>query len=296
MKTRITVAGLIFAANCGFAQTSMLQDKGGETSLFIANKAVFINAADASATISINFRKPQWFIGGSFKLGATDGVANIFDGEKINRELSVKVSAGKTLPSSSLSTSRFIYILADLQNSKYNLLKTDNSNTFDKNTFKGFSMAFGYNELSSIGTSPIIFGASAKFGKVNNLEQLTPVKTFITNTVPNGSAEVTAERSGKNGYSGDFLSFTSFRLNFDAYAYPKTLGGRLGLGGYVRSQLSGAQKKNNLGIGAIVGEQGAPANVVFGLLYQFDDVFNQLDSDSNVFKRGGINIVAGYSF
>ena len=122
------------------------------------------------------------------------------------------------------------------------------------------------------------------------------MKTYSTFTNDTGSTITTLLTDEKSGFSGDYSSFGAFRFNLDAYIYPQIIGGQIGFGGYARSQLNGTSPRNNMGVGFIIGQKDAPTNVVFGILYQFNDVFNQLKEENDFLKRGGINIVAGYSF
>jgi len=303
MKTNVIFLCLIMSSFL-YAQTSLLQDKGGETSLVMHDKkSISINAGDANVLLSMSFNKPKWFIGGSAKFKSTDGVANLLDGYKFNPEVGFTIYGGNYLKAKDYQYQFFFYAFK-LVNTKYNLLKNDNSNTFDSKTFTGYTFTVGYNNLTAVHflvpkdgvDSSFLWGGSANFGSVNNLDDLKSVQTFTTSDVISGSTVTTLQKDKKQGFEGLYYTETALRVNLDGYLFPQLFGGRFGVGGYVRSKLTGTNRKNDAGLGIILGEKDAPSNIVLGVLYQFNDVFNQLDSESNVIERGGINLIAGYNF
>ncbi|WP_298307097.1 hypothetical protein [Flavobacterium sp.] len=299
MKTlsKILIFLFVFSFQLSKSQTSILQDKSGEASILISNRnSISINAADANITFGMSFAKPKWFIGGATKFKSIDGTSNLLEGYKFNPDVSFSLYGGKILKTADSSKSHFIFGNLKLTNTNFNLLIQDNTNTFNSKNFTGLVATLGYNVLTSINSTPLIYGTSFSFGEVNNIEDLKPVTTFETVQFTSGTDTTTLQKNKKQGFEGDYLSYTALKFNFDAYFFPQKIGGQIGLGGYVRSQLTGQSKKNNFGLGIIVGKKGAPDNIVFGLLYQFNDVFNQLEDDNNFIERGGINLVAGYSF
>jgi len=287
-----------------YAQTSVLQDKSGETSILINDKkSILVNAGDASTSANLSFNKPTWFIGTNLKFKSTEGVSNLLDGYKLKPEFEFGIFGGHTIHSSKPSVIQFMYYGLKFNTTNFNLLKKDSSNTFDEKTFYGGSISVGYNRIGSVNilqsggpASSYLFGISADYSRINNLEDLKSVQTYSSFTKDTGNTKTVLLSNKKSGFSGDYSSFGALRANLDAYLYPQILGGQIGIGGYIRSRITGTDPRTNAGVGFVVGQSGAPTYVIFGLLYQFNDVFNQLKEENDFIKRGGINIVAGYSF
>jgi hypothetical protein len=287
-----------------YAQTSVLQDKSGETSILINNrKSILVNAGDASVSANLSFNKPSWFIGTNLKFKSSEGVSNLLDGYKFKPKFDFGLFGGNTIKSSKPSVIQYVYYGLNFNVTNFNILKKDSSNTFEDKTFYGGSINFGYNRIGSVNilksgdlASSYLFGISANYSQINNLDDLKSVQTYSLFTKDTGSTKTILMSDKKSGYSGNYSSYGALRLNLDAYLYPQILGGQIGFGGYIRSQIIGTSPRTNAGAGFIVGQSGAPTNVVFGLLYQFNDVFNQLKQENDFLKKGGINIVAGYNF
>jgi len=286
------------------AQTSLLQDKSGESSILLNDKkSVFVNAGDGSVSANLSFHKPVWFIGTNIKFKSTEGVSKLLDGYKFKPEFDFGMFGGKTIKSSKEGVIQYIYGGLKFNATNFNLLNQDSSNTFKDKTFYGGSIYLGYNRIDYVNifkkdglASSYLFGASIDYSLINNLDDLESAQTNTTFTKDTGSTKTTLLMDKRSGFSGDYSSFGAFRFNVDAYIYPQTIGGQIGLGGYFRSQLNGTSPRTNAGLGFVIGQKDAPTNVVFGILYQFNDLFNQLKEENNFLKRGGINIVAGYSF
>jgi hypothetical protein len=283
------------------AQTSLIQDKSGETSILLNDKSsIFFNASDANASAKLSYSTIDWFIGGTLKFKSTEGISNLLEGYKLKPEVSFTLFGGHPIKSSGKSQVQYIYYSIKITNSYFNILKSDNSNTFDDKNFLGGSVSIGYNRFDVLGLpiskSVYLFGITLNYSYTNNLKELKSVQAYNTNTVTSGSSQVILMMDKKSGFSGDYLTFGELNLNVDFYIYPKIVWKQIAIGGYLRSQLAGLNPKNNAGVGLIVGQNDAPTNIVFGIMYQFNDIFNQLNKESDFIKRGGINLVTGYNF
>ncbi len=286
------------------AQNSLLQDKSGETSFLLNNMNIIsFNAGNSSVTASYSYKKPEWFIGSVLKLRSTEGVSRILDGYKFKPEVELGFYYGNSLRTTSESTSHNLFYGFRINNLSFFLLNDDASNTFRNKIFYGGSLYIGYNRTSAVKIfvktglpSSYLFGVTLNFGIFNNINDLKSVQTYSTYTSETGSTQTTLLSDKKSGYSGIYARYGALRLNSDLYLFPRTIGGRIGIGGYLRSQVAGYNPRTNAGVGILIGRKGAPAAVVLGILYQFNDIFNQRDSQSNIIGRGGINIVTGYNF
>lgn len=289
---------------CSLGQISQIQDKSGETSLLFGKTNVLaVNAADASFSLSLSYGKPKYFFGANLKLKSSEGITTLLDGYKFKPEFELGIFAGNYLLASSESVTQYMYYGLTFNTTEYSLLKTDNSNTFERERFYGGSIYTGYNRLGLVDFmkkdglgSSYLFGVAFEYALTNNLEDLKVVQTYKTITVDDAGNPLTLLSDKKSGFSGEYSNFSAAKLKFDVYLFPQNLGGRIGLGGYGRTQFSGTAPRTSAGSGIILGEKDAPSNIVCGIFYQFNDLFNQLDQENEFLKRGGINIVAGYSF
>jgi hypothetical protein len=144
--------------------------------------------------------------------------------------------------------------------------------------------------------SSYLFGVSLNYQLINNLKDLKSVNRYSSWIIQTDSTQNILQFDKISGYLGHYSIDNALNLNIDAYLFPQIIGGQIGFGGYIRSQLTGDRPRNNLGFGAIIGQKDAPTNIVIGVLYQFNDVFNQLDKENEFLKRGGINLIAGFKF
>jgi hypothetical protein len=95
-----------------------------------------------------------------------------------------------------------------------------------------------------------------------------------------------------SGFKGNFHSSGVIRVNVDAYLYVIDLAA---IGGYGRIQATGADPRTSAGVGVLLGQKGAPGKIAIAILYQFNDLFNQLNKENEFLKRGGVNVVVGYN-
>jgi hypothetical protein len=286
------------------AQNSPLQDKSGETSFLLNNmNAISFNSGNSSVTTSYSYKKPTWFIGTNLKIRSTEGVAKIMDGYKFKPEVELGFYYGKILKTSVESAYHSLFYGAKFNNLSFYLLNEDGSNKFMNKIFYGGSLYIGYNRTSAVKmlakngeSSPYLIGITLNYGIYNNINDLKSVQTYSTYTSEIGNTQTTLLSDKKSGYSGSYTRYGALRMNMDLYLFPRAIGGRIGIGGYLRSQVAGYIPRTNAGAGILIGRKGAPGAVVFGILYQFNDIFNQRNSQSNIIGRGGINIVTGYNF
>lgn len=300
---KVFIFFLLLTAGKGTASAqSILKDKSGEATILTGNSGIAVNSGDASISgdwyHSHTSRGVKRFTDLSLKFGATEGAASLFNGTKFKPEIEANAYLGRTL-----TNQRKIYWGGKLSSTFFKLLKTDQSNTFDDRAFVSPAVFVGFNKTGDVDffdkkgvRSSFIFGITATVALISNLADLTAVDVYQTTSITKNDTTRTLMQDKNSGYSGDYHRSVAGQINADFYVYPKFMGGIIGVGGYARTQLFGYQPRQNLGIGALVGKDGAPTNIVVGLLYQFNDVFNQLGKENQFFKRGGVNIVAGYKF
>ena len=297
------------------AQFSILHDNKGEGSLvFQGNMAnVQLNAANGSFTANdleqtnfypdeavARYRKLKW--GANLEIKSVDGVTSLIKGNEFNPQISAGVLVGGTpgltdTENEETGIAPVLYAMFNVEHSRFNMLDSSKGFAFEKTNFVGFSGMAGINCKGKFTRkADIVFGAMIKFAKENNLDDLDKVETQNVQTGTAGGNTVLVGNQ-KSGFSGTFEESFALRLNIDAYVYPNRFAKLpIGLGGYIRSQFTGYAPQQNAGVGIIFGQNGAPATIAFGLLYEFNDIFDQQGSGTGAFARGGLNIVAGFGF
>lgn len=307
MKQIVFCYFVFFSLCVLFSQTSIIQDKSGETSLLINDKnMIFVNAGDASISFSLSYNNPTCFSGINFKLKAIEGISNIIDGYDFKPEIEVGLFFGKYLIGKKESTSHFIYSGLAFISSAFNILSASNNIDFQKNDFHGYALTVGYNRMSAYKlfcnklqslNGPYIFGISLNYGKFNNIDDLKGVQKFSIQLLTDSeNKQYIFQKDKKSGFEGNYYTTNSVHLNVDTYIFPKILGKNIAIGGFLRSYLSGEKPRTNAGFGLLIGEKTAPTNVVLALLYQFNDIFNQLKEETDFIKRTSLNINVGYNF
>ncbi len=288
-----------------FSQTSIVQDKSGETSLnFSNNKTVLFNSGDASIGAGFSFSNVtpkknnglETFWGWAVKLKSNDGISTLLDGYDFMPRFTLGVFKGRAMKSSSKSSSNSIYYGTDIGNSVFNLLSQQTLNKLEKTSFFNWRIKLGFNRLGAWGKSTTLFGISSEFGSYNNLDDLTAVERYKSSIDNSSTPSTIVVSNKKSGFSGDYKEGNMLKINMDYLVFPTCLKGRVGLGGYFRGGLGGDFSRQNLGVGCFLGKEGAPDKIVLGLVYQINDVFNQLKEEPSFQKRTGISITAGYSF
>lgn len=296
---------VVFISSAAYSQTSVLQDKAGQSTLALGGKGNYlfsVNAGDASSTLAFNHAMAHFgkntFWGINLRLKATDGLAVLVEGLKVKPSFDLGAHFGRAWMTHRL------FVDASLSNAYLNLVKPGISTAYTSRSFFGSGIKIGYNSIASTllfsrkdaASSSILFGINAAFNKINNLDDLDPSSIYTTITTTVNNKTITLLKDKVSAFSGNYHTSLAFKLSVDAFVFPEFMSGRVGIGGYYRGQITGYQPRNSLGAGAVWGQKGAPTNITLGIMYQFNDVFNQLGYENNFLKRGGINLVAGYRF
>jgi hypothetical protein len=260
--------------------------------------AISVNAGASSFQLSKSYSEQpsnglEYFYGVGANFKSNNGISAILDGIKVKPQVDLSAYYGKYFKSTDPSTSDFWYINIKLTNSQFNLLKGDSSNSFDAKQFFGYTASLGYNRLGAISGLSYLFGFCVNVGMINDLNDLKSVDTYTTSEATVNNVYTTLLKDKNSGFSGNYVTSSALRINADGYLFFLK---QLALGGYIRSQLSGVNPRTSTGLGIILGQEKAPSNVVGGIFYQFNDLFNQLNKQNDFLKKGGINLVAGYHF
>jgi hypothetical protein len=280
-------------------QTTILQDKSGNSSVLLNDgRNILINSGATSISSSFVYKralanKPEDFMGINFKFKSVNSVANVLSGYELDPEFSLGAYYGQYLDKNSETSMTYWFGSVNLSNSNFKLLKENTLNVLNPRSFFGGNASLGINNIGALGNKSYILGLSAGFAVLNNLTDLKAVEIYKADTSSLNGEKTILLRDKKSGFSGQYYTANSFQINFDFYYFVFT---RVGFGGYFRTQQSSQDPRSNAGVGLVIGQSGAPSHIVLSILYQFNDVFNQLNKENDFIKRGGINFVAGYSF
>jgi hypothetical protein len=295
---KLIVALIIFIPGISHAQVSMIQDKSGETSLLLGKtKTIAFNSGDASMGANMSFYKQpakgkESFKGFSLKVKSNEGVAKLLDGYDFKPNFQFGIFGGRYLSSPRKSQSKYWYASGGVNDSHFKLLDTV-SNKLNNHDFFGYKVRGGINFLGVIGKNPTLSGVSLEFGRYNNTDDLKGADRYEYKMDGSNAIVLSGKKSG---FKGGYYEHSMLRLNADFIIFPRCISNQFGIGGYYRGDFGGPFAKHNIGFGFFLGQQGAPDKIVLGVVYQVNDIFNQVSDEPNFRKRTGISLTAGYNF
>lgn len=316
IKRLPTIAVFLAFSVTGLAQTSVIQDSKGETSLTIGtSQVVAINAKDESVSASFGWpvsSKPdtlagysRWkYMGGSAKVKAKSGVAPIFKGEDFQFNGNVGIFYFEDWTNHPKRQDLIFQwnVAANFTFNRYKLLDTLSGLAFDEQVYdknnRGYKFELGINVIDPLGSkSNYLLGVAVNGGEKDNTDELSAleVSTYTTQMDTSGNMRI-VQKSKKSAYDitkhKQELSFFNFNVDFG-----RQLGDRFLLLGHSRwSVLEGRAPQWNPAFGFYITKDGAPLEVITGIQVQVLDLFNTAASDKTRIDRTSLNIVAGYSF
>ena len=284
-----------------FSQTSVIQNKNGESSLILANnKTVVFNSSDASIGSNFSFNHAlggkEEFWGFSFKVKSNNGISTLLEGNNFKPKFDFGIFKGGSLKSNSSSVSQWYYYSLATNNSYFNLLSSNILNKLDKSSFFGWRAKVGYNKLAAIFKNSTLLGVSLEYGRYNNTDDLKSVDRYEITTDISTIPNTLILSNKKSGFKGNYIEENMIKLNFDYLFYPHFAKNRFAIGGYYRGGFVGKFQKQNLGFGIFLSQDEAPDKIVLGIVYQINDIFDQIKEEPSFNKRTGISITAGYNF
>nr|WP_293295823.1 hypothetical protein [Allomuricauda sp.] len=236
----------------------------------------------------------------SLKFTANQGVSKLFDGEGFVPQVDAGITWGLNevpLFKDNKVILQYPYLGIAVQRSEFKLFDEMESALKDEE-FIGYAVNGGYNRIGewkgrgSNKNSVTLVGFGAKAGRFNTFDDLKKVETSITTGLNENTVLL---ESITSGYKGDYETYYGMNLLADAYFFPSSWDNRVGLGLYARYNAVGNAPRLNSGLGMVVTKDKKPTNVVLSLMFQFTDMFNNLEQeDSNLFNRFGVNLIAGY--
>ena len=213
---------LILLSMTAYGQVSMLQGRGGETSVLTDGRGVFLNTSDASLSGSYSFKRSTGgksrFWGITLKAKATDGVATVFDGNTFKADVDLSAFRAWGFGKLKGPASNFVYVLASLKRARYNILRTAGSTSFDKQTFVGPSLTVGVNRYGGFGNgNSSVLGLSVALGRYTNIDTLKSVQRYVVTSGNVNGQLINILSDRQNGSLGTYTLTTGVRINADAF-------------------------------------------------------------------------------
>lgn len=314
MKKHLLVILLIVLTSETFAQTSVVQDTKGETSLALGNVGVVaINAKDESISFSygISLNKPKGtnetarnkfnYLGFSVKGKGKNGLINIIK----NDEFQYDGSIGLFYFQDRVNDSKIFqwYVSSDFLFSQFKLFDSSSSIAFTKqvydNNAQGYKITGGFNTYGKlVGSIPYVLGFALNGGHKNNTTDIKSIEVanFVTQVDPITSQTRLIQKDKSNAYSiSDYrgsLAYSNINLDGGIKVFDQILPML-----HLRWSMQENRKPQfNPAFGLYVTKSGAPLEVVAGIQVQTLDWANTAGSVKTRSERTTVNIVAGFTF
>ena len=312
---KIVTACVLMVVNFTLAQTSVVQDAKGETSLPMGKQGVVaINSKDESISFSygIYLDKPdtittspitRYNYGGiAVKGKGKNGLINIVKNDDFQYDGSIGLFFFQDNIVSDNTTVQW-YGSADFLFSQFKLYDSSPEISFDKQVYdensKGFKLAAGTNIYGALGTCvPYVLGIQVNGGQKNNTGGLKQIEIseIEMQTDPLTGQIRYIEKNQQNAYSFADYSDSLWYSNFNVDLGPQLFTQYLLLVHSRWSVMEGRKPQWNPAIGLYFTKTGAPKEIVAGIQVQTLDWSNSAMSEKSRGERTVFNIVAGYSF
>ena len=308
MKTiYLVVIVCAFAVVC-HAQTSIVQDAKGETSLALGSSNVIaVNTSEKSIAFSYggNIKewtptdgRRRWYIGATAKNSTKDNISNIVkDGKiKLKGELGPFINVD-LIPNDNFTWSLYGSVLPSFN--RYDVY--DETQAFDSQikskSYLGVKTTLGGNGFYAFHkNATLLFGLSINTGIGDNTADLATLEVSDIVVVNSGTSMRQVKSNVKNPYDAKTYHQQISVSNFNA---------DLGLQIFKRysaifspriSAMAIRHPQFNPALGIYLSQDSSPLDIVAGLQVQTLDWFNTADSDKSRGARTVLNAVAGYVF
>lgn len=230
---------------------------------------------------------------------SNNGMAPLVTNKELSPEANVNVNLGfKNITSGEdqLTGYDYLNLRVGIGAAQYRLI--DINNTFEQQvsvkSFTKFNAGISYNYYLN---GNMIFGGYAGYERTNNISSLSQltVKETMTTGMDSDGTERTAETE-YTAWEGEFKALDQFSLFWDYVYIPDYLSNRMALSIYSRSSFNSINSMTNGGLGLYLNKEGEPLQIVGGLIYEFEDLFDDLNAGTSLGERGVLGIVLGYNF
>jgi hypothetical protein len=326
MRAYLTICFSLISLASAFAQTSLFQDKAGETSIVSPDNAFFLNSGDASIGFqysksernrlvpprtdrrgfTLNY-KPEIHYGGNIKVKASEGISQILKNGKFGAGVDVGAYFRRAFSQTSGATGEYAswYVAGKWTRTEFSLredtLKTElTDRLFESLQLTAGIMGFGSatflkgpNSIGGIVNSTYTYGIAFSTGKFSNIDDLNAIEHFTSVTTTAGGVNTTVLSEKKKGFEGSYHSAFGGKISADFFYFPQRIYmGRLGFGGNYRGTWMDDYSANNVSFGIVINAAKIPNQIVLGAFYQFKN----LESNEGRSSDRMLNLVAGYKF
>lgn len=295
---------MLFSLGVTFVSAQpFFEDAAGNSSILLpVGGVVRLNTVDNSLKLGYYYqRSDKDIVLGMDASGKSyGGLASLWKDEKLSTSAKVNFNVGyKNVTTSDDNPGRydFLSVRIGLGAAKYLMINPSNSYSEQVyyEAFNPFSMGVAYNYLLN---GHMIFGLYGSYDKTTNIDALPQLTVKETTSLGvNGSdATVRSSESEYRAWAGELRKVDQFSLYLDYVYIPGFLEGRLALSCYSRSGFNSVQALTNGGFGLYLNQKDNPLKIVGGIIYEFQDLLNEGNSDSSLGERGTLGLVVGYHF
>lgn len=292
---------VLLLCNYAFAQTNVIQDGDGETSLQASGNIITINTSDASIGFMLspfeitNQSKNIWNITGSLK--SKEGTSKVFSKGKLNFQGKLGFQF-VTVSDTTNDNIRHWFLGAEALYSRLNVFDSlkDFESQIDVENNLGFRVNGGWNSLFS--EKAYSFGIALSGGIKDNSDEFDPNNIITTSNSFVEGNQVRTVSTTESAYDIYQLEKNNLfgKINMDIGRY---LGSNNRLFANLHINYSfqeNVKPKLNPAVGLFYTEKGAPLEAVVGIQLQNEDWSNTSNSDSSRWERTSIVITAGFPF
>lgn len=332
MKSYILLIILFFTNFSLVAQTSVVQDTKGETSLSIGNTGVVaINAKDESISFSYGIllnkskdrdvnAEPDFvfnYLGVTVKGKGKNGIINAIKNDEFQYDGSIglfyfqdrtykKDEANKDNKNKNKNDNDNLFqwhLSSEFLFSQFKLYDNSPSLSFDKqiydNNNKGYKITGGINYMGKLTKSlPYLLGIALNGGHKNNTTDLKSleISNIITQYDPITNQTRSIEKDKTNAYDVNQYKKSLAYSNFNIDVGPQFFDQYLLLLHSRWSVQDDRKPQWNPALGLYFTKSGAPLEIVAGIQVQTLDWYNTSSSLKTRNERTTINIVSGFTF
>jgi hypothetical protein len=297
------ILALLLLINALVNAQPFFEDAAGSSSILLpVGGVVRLNTADNSLKLGYYYqRSDKDIVYGMDASGKSyDGFTALWNADKLSTSAQLNFNVGyKNVTTTDDEPGRYDYLSVRVGLGAAKYLMTDSERDYADQvfyeTFNPISIGVAYNYLLN---GNMIFGLYGSYDKTTNLNAL-PQLTIEEITFMGLNDEGTTQRTSETQYTawaGELKRLNQFSFYVDYVYIPEFLEGRLALSCYSRSSFNSLQTQTNGGFGLYLNQKDNPLKIVGGIIYEFQDLLHQAESDTSLGERGTLGLVVGYHF
>jgi hypothetical protein len=140
-----------------------------------------------------------------------------------------------------------------------------------KHNFDGWASRVAYNQLRKTAKNDFLLGVAAGVARANNTDDLDTVQVTDEIVSTTTGTQRLAASDAVTAYTGVYQQYIAVPVSADVIWLPGTFRGRVGIDGFVRANVGGANRYGSPGIGLFFSKAGQPTRPVGGLSVSYKD-------------------------